>query len=138
MSHYYTASLEYTNICISMLDDANSKIVTILNECISIESNSNALLDENIRSLIYDVKESCTEIQSKIHSQKENLSDAVYSTQIEDTQSSLSDINSLLIRSKCLTILSKMHILTKWTEYPKTTEMSATNWLAYLIRNSSR
>jgi len=102
MSHYYTASLEYTNICISMLDDANSKIVTILNECISIESNSNALLDENIRSLIYDVKESCTEIQSKIHSQKENLSDAVYSTQIEDTQSSLSDINSLLIRSKML------------------------------------
>lgn len=95
MSHQYTATLENTKECISVLEDSKSSLQETLNHCRVIAKSSSRSMDEALRKLFSEIEGECEARLRETDSQINCLNVAVDEGVVNSTKGFVSETNIL-------------------------------------------
>ena len=102
MSHMEQATLENSQICISMLDDAQARLRTLIADTEAIRKNSSTVIDEVIDRRIDSLLANARRMMGSIDDRRETVRGAQYAAAISATMDFLSTTNSVYLQSESL------------------------------------
>lgn len=95
MSHQYTATLENTRECISILKDSRSSLQETLNHCKAIAKSSSRSMDEALSQLFLEIERECEARLRETDSHINSLNESVDERVVSSTKKFVSETNVL-------------------------------------------
>ena len=102
MSHMEQATLENSQICISMLNDAEAELKKLIEDTKAIRRNSSSVIDAVIDRKIDSLLDSAEEMIASIEQRRREVSGAQFYSAVNQTMEFLSRTNTINLQSEAL------------------------------------